>query len=622
MVEKFKLIILILSISIGLASCKKAEESVEVTDQRRFETPPGSTTPTPPTNADISYTNSVVYMTKVQVFETQTSIISFAARDINGVAIEEGGLNITVSLLGDGTSSGTFGAINDHGNGVYDVLLTATTFGSPNTVEVRVDGNLIFQLYPFQYQVRSGEYYRDLTFSSATDQDEFQIKLTFNSSNIDYSKIDANGDDIRFFDSSFVEQDYWIEKWDTLGDSIVWVKVQNTAETSIIMSYGNATMVSDSNKEEVFSYDVAKAVYYELSQSALGTSSNISSYINNNDVTVNTTGGFVTATISPVVPDTFANVQVGPITVLGPISGRYLSNSLGVDSIAPLSFASKTLSYPKSRASDVWDLYNPNTTTATLNLYNYDSNGALWNSFGYTIGAGQTLRINYDVLKMGIIESDIPIIGLYHGGGVSDATLLMPPSADTIGAIAATATIGILEDSTTGTVYFSDGTSQGFSGNKGDTIDFSNGGSQKLSIGARIISNHNITAYGQADSDGSDSESFWPVTEMDDEYIIPTDSQYITVVCTETVSLIVTDTGGNSTTGTCVPPGGSNPGHISFGDNSSNHFSPGTKISGDAQFYVYYEYENDDETNVTSWKQARSYSPTEITVTVGTEQTW
>ena len=610
----------IFSLLILLQSCNTAKEAVEVEDQDRFDKPPVVIIP-PPTNADISYTNSVVYMSRERIFETQYSIISFTARDSEGVAIEEGGLNVTFSLLNDGTSTGIFAPVNDHGNGVYDVVLSGTSFGTPNTVQVEVDGNPITQLIPHQFHVLSGEFYNEIALSSPTDQDEFQVKFVLNSSHIDLSKVDADGDDLRFFDENFEPQDYWIEKWDPSGDSIIWVKVQTAGTSKIIMSYGNPTIASGSSREEVFSYDVAKLLYYELFEAATNDDHAISSYTNLNEVTVRTPGPSVTNTISPVLPTVTPNTTFGPISAQGPISGRFLSSSSGADSIMPISFASRVLGYPKSRGADKWDLYNPNSTDADLTLYNYNSTGSLLDSFDYTVLAGSTIHINYDVGKYGLIESNQTLVGVYYHSDQADGAQLLPPGTDMIGAVAASGSLGITRNLTTGTIYYSDGSSQGFSGNKGVVIDFTSaGGTQKNALGARIISNYPVLANGQADSDGTESETFWPIEELSDDYIVPADSQYITVVCPEAVSLIVTDPGGNSTSGNCTPPIGDGPGVIGFGSNVVVTFSAGTRVSGDAQFYIYYEYEDQDETNITSWKQARSYSEVDISVSFGPEQ--
>ncbi|WP_127714536.1 Ig-like domain-containing protein [Halobacteriovorax sp. HLS] len=621
MVEKLKFIFMGLLILATMQSCKQAAESVEVEDQRRYEAPP-KTAPTPPTNADLSYINSVAYITSERVYETQSTIISFVGRDSSGVAIKEGGLAVAFSLLGDGTSAGTFSAVRDQGNGVYDVTLTGTSFGSPNTIQITVGGTPIIQLVPFRFHVLSGQYYRDIDLSSPTDQDELQVKLTLNASNFDYSKAAADGSDLRFFDTLYNSQDYWIESWNTSGDSTVWVKIQNTATSKIIMSYGNSLLTSASSREAVFTYDTAKAVYLELSQAASNRNHSISSYTSLNDVTVKTSGGDVTNTISPVTPTITPNTLFGEITVLGPISGRFETSSVGSDSIMPISFASSVLGYPKSRGVDDWDLYNPNTVDANLTLYNYDSSGTLLNSFDYTVSAKSFLHIDYDVSKFGLIESDRPIVGLYYVSNSSDGAQMVPPSTDIVGPLATGASIGITQNGTFGTIYYSNGTSVGFSGNKGSTVDLSGGGNQNAATGVRVTSNFPVIANGQADSDGTDTETFWAVDELNDDYIIPGRSQYITIVCTEVVNITLDDTGPNDNAGVCTPGGPLNPGVLSFGSATALTYGRGTRVSGDANFYAYYEYETEDETNVTSWKQARSYSETSFTISIGAEQTW
>ena len=131
----------------------------------------------------------------------------------------------------------------------------------------------------------------------------------------------------------------------------------------------------------------------------------------------------------------------------------------------------------------------------------------------YAIPAGDSLHIDYDVSKTGLIESDIPVLGLYYHSNTSDAVVMMRPSTGIIGAAAKTGTIGIVEDSTSGTIYFSTGATQAFSGDKGDSIDITGGGDQEASLGIRVIANKPVVGVTQADSDGSESASFGLLTK-------------------------------------------------------------------------------------------------------------
>lgn len=602
-----------------LTSCNTAKEVIEVEDQGRFKSPP-DTLPTIPTNDDISLVDSIVTLTRSRLYPGEEAKITFIAKDENGVAISEGGMNVQFTFLGDGTSSGVFSATNDSGDGIYTSTLTATTFGSRNTILVIADGNTIIQSDPYQLYVVSGDYYREIDLSSATDQNEFQVEVELNTSNFDYSKVQNNGEDLRLFDEFFNEQDFWIENWNPSGTSRLWVKVQNITTDKLIMTYGNDSISSASSIEGVFSYDVNKDIYYELSQSAGPSNYVVTSYIDNNNVSITTNTGSSSQSISTAISSTYSNVINGLVSVDGPISARFSTYDDAADTIAPLSFASTVLTYPKSRGTDDWDLYNPNSTTANITLYNYDSSGSLVNSGGYTIPANSDLHIDYDVSSMGLIESDIPILGLYYHTDANDGVVMMKPSNSLIGSAAKTGSVGIVEDDTSGLIYFSNGTTQAFSGDKGDIVDFSGGDDQELALGVRVVANKGVTAVSQADGDGSDSTSFWPDGELGRDYIIPGNSQYILIVCSETVTLTLTDPGGNDDSDVCTPSGGNNPGVIPFGSSSVVTYLAGTRITGDANFYVYYEHEDEDETNVLSWKQARSYSPTNITTTVGDEQ--
>ncbi|MHA1933140.1 MAG: DUF2341 domain-containing protein, partial [Promethearchaeota archaeon] len=62
----------------------------------------------------------------------------------------------------------------------------------------------------------------------------------------------SDGGDIRFFDQNHVLLNYWVETWDTLGTSIIWVKVPNAGTSEISMVYGDPSANSLSNGESTF----------------------------------------------------------------------------------------------------------------------------------------------------------------------------------------------------------------------------------------------------------------------------------------------------------------------------------------------------------------------------------
>ncbi len=611
--------ILLLS-SLWSCNPKKVDNPVEVKNRGRFTNSPDKPKPTNPGNSDLDLSHSSVVINTQKLLLGGYAVATFEAKDANGDAIVEDGLSVTFQLEGNGTASATFGATNDDGRGIYSAILTATGVGSSNRIEVLVNGNAVVALRP-SIEIAVGPFYRDITLDIATDQVEYQAQVILNTSNFDYSKVGVNGDDIRFYEQSN-NLPFYIEKWDTSGESLIWVKIANANVSTIRMYYGDNTLAAASSQESAFTYDAAKEAYVELSSSAGTRNMKISSFIDNNTVTVESNTGSNSITLPVQTSTDFNNTVQGPISVTGPISGRYDNSSRGIDTVAPKTFSFMMGGYPKSRGSDEWDLYNPNTSVANVTITNYDSSGNNLGDTSFSINPGSFHHQNFDVSKLGLVESDIPITTLYYYSNSSDGAVLMEAANDIVGSLASSASIAITEDSTVGTIYYEDGNSQVFSGSKGKVIDLTGGGSQNDPMGVRVIANKPIIGAGQADSDGSDSESFWPVEKFDNDYILPADSQYFIVYCIENVNLTITNADGSFNDSAICTPAFNHPGRVAKGDGTVVTYSAGTRITGDAPFYFYYEYSNQDETNATSWKHARAYMYPEPVLTIGNEQNW
>lgn len=69
-----------------------------------------------------------------QLSPGQTTTATVRLKDNGGNYVNVSGLSVTFSLTGTGSSSGTFGAVTDLGNGVYTVVYTATTPGTNNPI--------------------------------------------------------------------------------------------------------------------------------------------------------------------------------------------------------------------------------------------------------------------------------------------------------------------------------------------------------------------------------------------------------------------------------------------------------------------------------------------------------
>ena len=98
------------------------------------------------------------------------------------------------------------------------------------------------------------EYYREISINPATPEADYQIKIQLNSSNFDYSKASLNGSDLRFYTQTETLLNYWIEKWDILGNSLVWVKIPESGTSTILMYYGNQAAIALSNGTNTFTF--------------------------------------------------------------------------------------------------------------------------------------------------------------------------------------------------------------------------------------------------------------------------------------------------------------------------------------------------------------------------------
>lgn|GEM_PF-5195533 len=84
---------------------------------------------------------------------------------------------------------------------------------------------------------------------------DYQVLVTLDSSNFQFSQAKAKGEDIRFTNVGGVELPYWIENW-SLGDAKVWVKVASVPveASSIRMLWGNADASSSSSGDATFEF--------------------------------------------------------------------------------------------------------------------------------------------------------------------------------------------------------------------------------------------------------------------------------------------------------------------------------------------------------------------------------
>ncbi len=133
-------------------------------------------------------------------------------------------------------------------------------------------------------------YRRSITITnSGTSQTLYQINIILNSSNFSFANADPEGDDIRIR-SGDTSIDYWIESWDSIGETAsVWVKVPSIpgGDTVLYIYYGDTSKTSESDFNNTFTKDsgfAGLAARWHMDE-GIGTSIDDSS-ANGNDGTV------------------------------------------------------------------------------------------------------------------------------------------------------------------------------------------------------------------------------------------------------------------------------------------------------------------------------------------------
>jgi len=186
------------------------------------------------------------------------------------------------------------------------LMLTAVFIIYPDISLIEDQDQLILSEYTLPFKTSDipigWNYEKNISLFPYTPQDDYQIQVLLTPTTFDYTNANSDGSDLRFFDPANNSLNYWIETWNNLGTSIVWVKVPTIGTSQIFMYYGNAAALSESNGEKTF-------LFFD---DFLGTSLNSSKWTTDTDgySTYGVSGGYVTLT-TDTPSDWAASVMLG-----------------------------------------------------------------------------------------------------------------------------------------------------------------------------------------------------------------------------------------------------------------------------------------------------------------------
>ncbi|MBN2101901.1 MAG: DUF2341 domain-containing protein, partial [Candidatus Aenigmarchaeota archaeon] len=453
---------------------------------------------------------------------------------------------------------------------------------------------------------------------------EYQIKLNLTSGNFNFSKTNQTGDDIRFIwynstSSQYELVPYWIEKWNySMPSALIWIqvpKITASQNTTIYMYTTPSLEVSAaSNKTSVFSFDAGRGIYYIVNYRDSGVQVNLTAYENSTNITIGAYTTLINEYDTETINPSYVS-QGAEINVTGPLSGRALGTSN--DAIHPISWAGKNFTMACTRSTDEWSFYSP-FGNANVKIYEGVS-GTAKTSFTVTKGTAYTSSTDISDGNGVVIESDYPILVTHGSSQAQDVAPLYPASNDLWGVSSGNSYFSVLEDGTSVTVYFSDGTYDSYSNlMRGTYSTIGNGGGDGTGDGVHIVSSKRISAISQGDGDGGEITSFLPEDELDTEYVLPTGAEYVAVVCVRdnTNVTVYNSDGSFNSSMMCNTTSYPYPNKLVFGNISGDTpapvcYSQGVRFVANDSIYIYYEFAdgtNDgEETNILNEKQGRQY---------------
>ncbi|WP_088363003.1 DUF2341 domain-containing protein [Bacillus cereus] len=224
-----------------------------------------------------------------------------------------------------------------------------------------------------------------------------QISVHLNSTNFDYTKSKSNGKDILFYDEKGTKLPSFIEKWDTNGESIIWVKTAVTGTKELeIKQDSKGSNENDPHKVFDFYEDFSKPLDKNRWIVPAGYENNVKVEggvlkIKDANVTLKNTFGVGNKTFSVIARDVVKNKSGRKLMFVTNANAALNKQEMHVIEVGIKTYTKNGITYNegldygwlnnggKSYASIGWSLYFP-------------LNG--WASFGTTILAGNEIGMN------------------------------------------------------------------------------------------------------------------------------------------------------------------------------------------------------------------------------------
>jgi len=172
---------------------------------------------------------------------------------MNGVVIHESNRNDEIPSSLANLNIGRTENVGQYFDGIIDEVRISNIARTNEEIRRNYEGGLV--LRNGRVELNCWKYKREINISNPGGVlIDYQIQVDITSQNFDYSHAMNDGSDLRFYGQDGRKLNYWIEEWNTNGQSRIWVKVPNipNGESKIWMDYGNQIAESESDGAKTF----------------------------------------------------------------------------------------------------------------------------------------------------------------------------------------------------------------------------------------------------------------------------------------------------------------------------------------------------------------------------------
>lgn len=409
----------------------------------------------------------------------------------------------------------------------------ATQFTSSNNINSSTTGQL--QLSQSANWFDSDWTYRkeiEIDFTAGSENvSEYQVIVELDTDTlVTEAKLNSDCSDLRFTNETGTELPYFIftESCNTTNTKVFVQVDELTAGTtqSIYAYYGNSSATDASDLDDVFTYSTLKTVGFHVDPILAATTVNVISLADDNTIEM----GGVQKNLNAGGTDSFTGLSLGDeVKALGPFHAD--SGANGADMLMPVSFAGTDFVHYADRSDHQYTIFSPYgdaTVTASME-------GSSLFSGTVTEGSTQNVSPGTQSDKHVHITSDIPIYVHHYalsGGNPLDSQVLYPSTAeDLFGIPSQTLNVAASTDAASISIQKNNGTISITSQSLSSLGKYQQamGGSQGTTGATKITSDAPIAAFQLADSDGSDTTTFFPESTLGTKFGSPQMAQYVSI---------------------------------------------------------------------------------------------